>query len=91
VSVRLKAVADADPTELPREPGSLEASTDPPRRTVRFSGKWIDTPVWDRDQLGRGSRIVGPAVVELRESTCVVRPGWEGTIDATGSIVLERA
>ncbi len=91
VSVRLTAVADADPTELPEEPGPLEASTDPPHRTVRFGGNWIDTPVWDRDQLGRGSRIVGPAVVELRESTCVVRPGWEGTIDATGSIVLERA
>ena len=25
---------------------------------------------------GRGSEVAGPAIVEFRESTCVVRPGW---------------
>jgi N-methylhydantoinase A len=90
VSVRLTAVAEADPTRLPEEADPPERSSDPSKRAVRSGGEWIDMPVWDRDQLGRGSQISGPAVVELREATCVVRPGWEGRVNTTGTIVLER-
>jgi N-methylhydantoinase A/oxoprolinase/acetone carboxylase beta subunit len=28
--------------------------------------------------------------VEFKESTCVVRPGWQGEIDGVGTLVLER-
>ena len=90
VSVRLTAVVDAETTELPDESGPLNTSTDPPRRAVRFGGDWIETPVWNREGLGPDSRISGPAVVELREATCVVRPGWAGRVDPTGTILLER-
>ncbi len=44
-----------------------------------------------RAELGRGSRVEGPAIVEFAEATCVVRPGWAGAIDAAGTLVLERA
>jgi len=29
-------------------------------------------------------------VVEFAEATCLVRPGWAGTIDDVGTLVLER-
>jgi hypothetical protein len=35
--------------------------------------------------------VVGPAIVELPEATCLVRPGWAGARDASGTLVLERA
>jgi N-methylhydantoinase A len=46
--------------------------------------------VLNREQLGKGSEVVGPAIVEFAESTCVVRPGWQGAVDGVGTLVLER-
>jgi N-methylhydantoinase A len=34
--------------------------------------------------------VGGPAVVEFPESTCVVRPGWRGTVDDAGTLVLKQ-
>ncbi len=38
-----------------------------------------------------GSRISGPSIVELAESTLLVEPGWAGEVDDTGTIHLTRA
>jgi N-methylhydantoinase A len=40
--------------------------------------------------LRPGDTVPGPAVVELPEATCVVRPRWDATVDETGALVLER-
>jgi N-methylhydantoinase A len=37
-----------------------------------------------------GSEAVGPAIVEFREATCLVRPGWRGRVDPIGTLVLDR-
>jgi N-methylhydantoinase A len=47
-------------------------------------------PVLDREKMGKGSEVAGPAIVEFKESTCVVRPGWRGAIDGVGTLVLEK-
>ncbi|UOX88755.1 hydantoinase/oxoprolinase family protein [Amycolatopsis sp. FBCC-B4732] len=39
------------------------------------AGGFADTAIFDRYQLGPGTRIDGPAIVEERESTVVVPPG----------------
>jgi len=53
-------------------------------RRARFGDKWHEAAVH-----GPGSgEIVGPAIVELPDSTLVVPPGWSGTADASG-VVLE--
>jgi N-methylhydantoinase A len=62
----------------------------PGHRRANFDGAWHEVPVHDRRQLGVGSRVRGPAVVEFPEATCVVRPGWRGAIDETGTLVLSR-
>jgi N-methylhydantoinase A len=46
--------------------------------------------VLDREEMGKGSEVVGPAIVEFRESTCVVRPRWRGVVDGVGTLVLEK-
>ena len=38
-----------------------------------------------------GERIDGPAVVELREATLAVPPGWSGEVLDSGTIRIERA
>jgi N-methylhydantoinase A len=40
--------------------------------------------------MGTGSTVEGAAIVEFREATCVVRPGWGGEVDEAGTLVLER-
>jgi N-methylhydantoinase A len=48
-------------------------------------------PVWDRYALRPGDRIEGPALIEERESTCVLRPGDVATVDAELNLVAEIA
>jgi N-methylhydantoinase A/oxoprolinase/acetone carboxylase beta subunit len=56
------------------------------RREVMFGGKRVEAEVL----RGRIGEVRGPAVCELPEATLVVPPGWSGTTDDDGTIVLER-
>lgn len=46
-------------------------------------------PVFDRARLGHGHRIAGPAVVEQMDSTTVVLPAMQATVDANLNLILE--
>jgi N-methylhydantoinase A len=72
--------------EEPDPKGNIETG----RREANFEGGWLEVPVLDREKMGRGSEVGGPAIVEFKESTCVVRPGWRGAIDNVGTLVLEK-
>ena len=61
-------------------------------RMVRFSRgtEAVVTPVFRREALGRGQEIIGPAIVEERETTAVIAPGWTAYVAADGSMIAER-
>jgi N-methylhydantoinase A len=44
------------------------------------------TPIYRRDQLAAGTRLSGPAVVEAVDSTILVHPGQELSVDETGLV-----
>ncbi len=46
--------------------------------------------VYDRSSLGSGDTFVGPAIVEERETTVVIRPGWTVVVSGDGSLVATR-
>ena len=50
----------------------------------------VDTPVYRRTDLGVGQRVEGPAIVEERETTAVIRPGWVAEVAGDGSLIAER-
>ena len=50
----------------------------------------VATPVYRRPDLGVGQTLTGPVIVEERETTAVIRPGWTVTVAADGSLVAER-
>ena len=50
----------------------------------------VDTPVYRRDRLAPGTRFDGPAVVEERETTSVIRPGWSVEVAHDGSLIATR-
>ena len=92
VTWRLAISADADPVE----PNPVAAGTGAqPFRTrpVVFGRAMdaVDTPVYRRSELGAGDRFSGPAIVEERETTAVIRPGWHVEVGADGSMIATRS
>ena len=51
-------------------------------------GGFVDTPIYDRYRLGAGMQFAGPAIVEERESTIVVRPEMQAEVDRYGNVHL---
>ena len=89
VSWRLTAQGPED-----RGQETLVASGAPgvPKRT-------LETPLWasagpaqvyDRASLTRGQSLNGPAVIEERETTIVLPPGWRAVVDDIGCITATR-
>lgn len=61
-------------TQQPPAPASV--------RPVYFDETgWVDTPVFNRDELPAGTQLVGPAVIDQLDSTTVVPPNTNGEVD----------
>ena len=48
----------------------------------------MDTPVYDRYRLSPGIELLGPAIVEERESTTVLPPGTVATVDEWANLLV---
>ena len=59
-------------------------------RKVWFEGKWRDTSVFDRMEVGPGATVEGPAIFEESGATTVIPPGWRVTVHASGHLLLRR-
>jgi N-methylhydantoinase A len=92
VTWRLSAYANADTVEPIAEVGEDHGKPNT-FRAVRFDrmAEALDTPVYRRTDLGRGQRLSGPAIVEERETTTVIRPGWIVEVADDGSLIAERS
>jgi len=88
VNLRLISTVPVDKPELAESPSEGEPESG--RRGANFGGEWVEVPVLDRGQMGQGFEVEGPVIVEFKESTCVVRPGWRGAVDEVGTLVLEK-
>jgi N-methylhydantoinase A len=53
------------------------------------AGRMTEWPVYDRYALAPGARVEGPALIEERESTCVVAAGQAATVDRYYNLVAE--
>jgi N-methylhydantoinase A len=88
VNLRLVATVARRKPDLQEAPPRRNAT--PTRRGASFDGRWREIEVWKRSDLGVGSELRGPAVVEFTESTLVVRPEWRARVDEVGTLNLER-
>jgi len=93
VTWRLSAYA---PSQIVEPSNELAAATGPPRpigeRPMVFGRHTapVSAPVYRRADLGAGARFDGPAVVEERETTSVIRPGWSVEVADDGSLIATR-
>ena len=60
------------------------------KRPARFNGAAMPVDVYDRSALALGQEVAGPAIIEERETTIVILPGWRATADASGCIMARR-
>jgi N-methylhydantoinase A len=62
-------------------------------KSERLIPLWADAgpaKVYDRASLARGQVVSGPALIEERETTIVLLPDWEGTVDEFGCVTATR-
>jgi N-methylhydantoinase A len=57
---------------------------------VGFSGKRLESRIFDRMQLRHGQTLEGPAIVGEYSATTLVPPGWLCRVDAFLNLILSR-
>jgi N-methylhydantoinase A len=67
---------------LPAAPGKARAM-----RPVHLWKSDQQVPVYDRTALAVGQSLSGPAIIEERETTLVIPPGWKAAVDRVGCVV----
>lgn len=57
-------------------------------RWVYFNGAFVNTPIYRREDLHVGQRMMGPAIIEQLDTTTVVEPNMMTSIDENGHLVI---
>ncbi|HEX5033879.1 MAG TPA: hypothetical protein VFW62_05310, partial [bacterium] len=54
------------------------------------NGRWIEAPVYRREDLAAGFSATGPALLVEPSATAFLKPGWKMTVAPQGHLLLER-
>ena len=70
-----------------------EAPTDPkdaviPATKFYYDQQWHDAQIYDREKLGAGTVVTGPAIVSEMDSTTLILPGHAATVDKVGNLLI---
>jgi N-methylhydantoinase B len=91
--VNLRCVHHVDGRNaLPDTPASrTKRNTRDRQRPVRLdsASTFVNASIHDRDGLTTGALINGPAIVEQADTTTLIEPRWQATVDTKGNLVLE--
>ncbi len=50
----------------------------------------VETLVWSRNELSPGAVLQGPAIIEQLDSTTVIPPSWQMSVDGFRNLIIER-
>jgi N-methylhydantoinase A len=90
VTLRVAAAGRVRHFKLPSLDRRRAVRTRDRRRRVYFAGAgWTACPCIDRERLGVGAVVRGPAIVEQLDTTTVVPPGHRATVDRVGNLVIK--
>jgi N-methylhydantoinase A len=94
VNWKVEAVGPTPPLRAGYGISGVEATSDggdpiKGHRTCHFASGFVETPVYDRYAMRPGLKILGPALIEERESTCVITPGHQAHVDDSLNVVAE--
>ena len=60
-------------------------------RQAYFIDGYHNCPVYTRELLAPGMKVIGPALIEERESTCIIGPGDVVRVDTRRNLIAELA
>lgn len=92
LTLRLKATTPNAPFALPQV---AQGGVDPTkalkrRRTCRFNGRDVDTPIYDGEKVMAGNIISGPAIIEETTTTVVIPEAYICSVDKYKNYILAR-
>ena len=70
-------------------PRSVDAPKPRATRSVHVGGRWQDTAIYNRLDLPVGTVITGPAILEQADTTVLIEPGLQGSVDDFGNTIIE--
>ncbi len=90
VSYRVCGIGLVPPVALPRfKPAGISLDRAlRERRSVRFDGREIDCPVYQRERLDVGARLAGPAVLDQLDCTTLICPGQVASVDEWKNLLV---
>jgi N-methylhydantoinase A len=56
-----------------------------------YEQDWHDASIYDREKLGVGTVVYGPAIVQEMDSTTLVLPGHNAKVDSVGNLLINPA
>jgi N-methylhydantoinase A len=90
VSCRVRGIGRVPPVALPKfsPAGGTLADALLERRPVRFDGKTVLCPVYQRERLDVGLAVDGPAVLDQFDCTTVLCPGQVARVDEWKNLIV---
>jgi N-methylhydantoinase A/oxoprolinase/acetone carboxylase beta subunit len=89
VTLRATATGLLDKPEA-AEPPPADRPARKGLRRVHEGGAWREVPVWDREAIGPGDIVEGPAIVEEAFATHWITRGWTARLGAAGTLMARR-
>jgi N-methylhydantoinase A len=90
VSFRVRGTGLVPPVEMPKFKPAGTTLRDARRelRHVRFDGRELDCPVYQRERLDVGLTVAGPAVLDQFDCTTVICPGQTARVDEWKNLIV---
>ncbi len=90
--VMIRAVVQARAASIKEVPVGQESASleDCKLHDTRFyhKGEWHDAVIYDRGPLHTGLKIPGPAIISEMDSTTIILPAYEATVDVIGNLLI---
>ena len=90
VSYRVRGIGLVPPVEMPKfkPAGTTLADAQREMRRIRFDGREIDCPVYQRERLDVGLTVAGPAILDQFDCTTVIGPGQTARVDEWKNLIV---
>lgn len=90
--VMIRAIATAQSGDLPNMPmgqtGTTLEECKIAESKIYYEGEFHQTTIYDRNKMHNGMVITGPAIVSEMDSTSVILPGFDASVDAIGNLLI---
>jgi N-methylhydantoinase A len=89
VNLRVQLRGARPHVPLAEVPGGTGATPSGARR-IWLDGRPVEARVYEREQLRRGDRVIGPTIVEQPDTTVLVPAGDVADVDRFGNLIVHR-